>query len=542
MDGILAGAELLLQPETLTWLLVGLLIGFLVGAIPGVGAPNAAALLLPFAIGLPVESSLILICGLYAGALFASAIPAILVNAPGEPGSGATALDGYPMAMRGQGERAIGVARMASVTGGVLAGVAVLLVIGPLGDLALRFGAAEIFVVALFGLTVIAVAIGDNIRKGLISAGLGLLIASMAANPYTGQPRFTMGFVELYGEVPFVPAVIGIFGVAQMFIIATQDRLGTRGARGPAGTSGRGLLAGLAAALREVVGGITATFRYPVTLLRSSGLGLLIGIVPGMGTSTANFVSYGVAKQLSRQPETFGKGNPEGIVASESCDNAVGNGSLIPTLALGIPGSATMAIVLAALYLHGIQPGPQLVETEAPLVYALILAVIACSLLILPIGVVLAAPMALVTRVRPPFLVPAVLVCCIVGTYSFRNSMFDVGLMLVFGVLSFVMQRLRYPIVPLVLGLVLGPIAEESMLRALQLGNYQLSYFFSSGISQVLWAGLGLTIVLSAVRTLRNGRRQRAAGAAEPEADTAGAGAETGQEQTGGQQTGQQTH
>lgn len=515
MDNILAGAEILLQPQPLLWLVVGLLIGFLVGAIPGVGAPNAAALLLPFAVGLPVESSLILICGLYAGALFASAIPAILVNAPGEPGSAATALDGYPMAMRGQGERAIGVARMASVTGGVLAGVAVLLVIGPLGSLALRFGAAEIFVVALFGLTVIAVTIGDNIRKGLISAGLGLLIASMAANPYTGQPRFTMGFVELYGEVPFVPAVIGIFGVAQMFIIATQDRLGTRRVSNTSNSQNRSLLSGLTTALREVVGGIVATFRFPLTLVRSSGLGLLIGIVPGMGTSTANFVSYGIAKQFSKKPETFGKGNPEGIVASESCDNAVGNGSLIPTLALGIPGSATMAIVLAALYLHGLQPGPRLVNNEAPLVYALILAVIVCSLLILPIGILFATPMALVTRVRPPFLVPAVLVCCIVGTYSFRNSMFDVALMLVFGVLSFVMQRLKYPIVPMVLGLVLGPIAEESMLRALQLGNYELSYFFSSGISKILWAGLALTIVLSLFRAIRDNRRNSLTSAGE---------------------------
>ncbi|WP_022872719.1 tripartite tricarboxylate transporter permease [Nesterenkonia alba] len=509
MESILAGAELLLQPEALSWLVLGLLIGFLVGAIPGVGAPNAAALLLPFAVGLAVESSLLLICGLYAGALFASAIPAILVNAPGEPGSGATALDGYPLAMQGQAERAIGIARMASVIGGVLAGLVVLMVIGPLGNLALRFGAAEIFIVALFGLTVIAVTVGDDIRKGLISAGLGLLIASMAANPYTGEPRFTMGFPELYGEVPFVPAVIGIFGVAQMLMIASQDRLGGTRASGAVGNAERTLLSGLSAALREVGAGIAATFRYPITLLRSSGLGLLIGIVPGMGTSTANFVSYGVAKQFSKQPKTFGKGNPEGIVASESCDNAVGNGSLIPTLALGIPGSATMAIVLAALYLHGIQPGPRLIDNEAPLVYALVLALILCSLLILPIGAVLAAPMALVTRVRPPFLVPAVLVCCIVGTYSFRNSMFDVGLMLIFGVLSFVMQRLGYPIVPLVLGLVLGPIAEESMLRALQLGNYELSYFFSSGISQILWAGLLVTLVLSTIRSIRTTRQRR---------------------------------
>lgn len=502
MEDLLSGAQLLFQVGPLLWLVFGIVVGFIAGAIPGVGSANAAALLLPFAIGLPTESSLILIGGLYAGCLFAAAIPAILINAPGEAGSAATALDGYPMAMQGQAERAIGVARMASALGGVIAGGVVLAVIGPLGDIALQFGAAEIFVVALFGLTVIAIVIGDSIRKGLIAASTGLLIAAMSANPLTGQPRFTMGFIELYGDVPFVPAVIGIFGVAQMFILATQDTVGER-AKSEIDAAGRGLSARLSAALQEAVGGIVATLRYPVTILRSSLLGLIIGIIPGMGTSAANFISYGVAKQFSHKPDDFGKGTPEGIVASEACDNAVASGTLIPTLTLGIPGSATAAIVLAALYLHGIQPGPRLMATEAPLVYALVLSAIIGSVLILPIGLILSAPLALVTRVRPAYLVPSVLLCCIVGTYSVRNSMFDVGLLLIFGVLGFVMRQLDYPIVPLVLGLVLGPIAEENFLRGRQLGNNRLSYFFESGISQLLWVGLALTIGFSVIRAVR---------------------------------------
>lgn len=518
MQDIQAGAELLFQAGPMLWLVFGILIGFVAGAIPGVGSANAAALLLPFAIGLPVESSLILIGGLYAGCLFAAAIPAILINAPGEPGSAATALDGYPMALQGKAERAIGIARMASAAGGVLAGIVVLFVIGPLGDVALQFGAVEIFIVALFGLTVISVVIGDSVRKGLVAAAVGLLIASMSANPLSGQPRFTMGFVELYGDVPFVPAVIGIFGVAQMLIIATQNEVGEQ-VMAPRGGAGRGILSRFGGAMREAGGGILQTLRYPVTIGRSALLGLIIGIVPGMGTSTANFVSYGIAKQYSRTPDDFGKGAPEGIVASEASDNAVASGTLIPTLALGIPGSATAAIVLAALYLQGIQPGPRLMATEAPLVYALVLAAIVSSILILPIGMVLAAPLALVTRVKPQFLVPAVLLCCIIGTYSVRSSIFDVGLLLVFGALSFVMQRLGYPIVPLVLGLVLGPIAEENMLRALQLGNNEVSYFFESGIAQVLWAGLAFTVGYSAFRAIRKDRS--AAGGDAPTAVTA---------------------
>lgn len=505
MDDIRAGAELLFQAGPMLWLVVGIIIGFVAGAIPGVGSANAAALLLPFAIGLPVESSLILIGGLYAGCLFAAAIPAILINAPGEPGSAATALDGYPMALQGKAERAIGLARMASAAGGIIAGVVVLVVIGPLSEVALQFGAVEIFIVALFGLLIITVVIGDNVRKGLVAASLGLLIAAMSANPLTGQPRFTMGFIELYGDVPFVPAVVGIFGVAQMLIIATQTSVAPQILSN--GATGMTVIGRFLLAMREAVSGVLETLRYPVTIVRSAIIGLLIGIIPGMGTSTSNFVSYGVAKQYSRHPETFGKGAPEGIIASEASDNAVASGTLIPTLALGIPGSATAAIVLAALYLQGLQPGPRLMASEAPLVYALILAAIVASFLIVPIGIVMAAPLALVTRVKPQFLVPAVLLCCIVGTYSVRGSIFDVGLMLIFGILSFVMQRLGYPIVPLVLGLVLGPIAEENLLRAMQLSNNKFSYFFESGISQVLWVGLALTVAYSVYRAIIKGRK-----------------------------------
>jgi putative tricarboxylic transport membrane protein len=469
MDGIFDGAAVLFQTGPMLWLLFGMVVGFVAGAIPGLGSANAAALVLPFAIGLPAESSLILIGGLYAGCLFAGSIPAILVNAPGEAGSAATALDGHPMALAGQAERAIGLARMASAMGGLLAGVVVLLIIGPLGSIALMFGAREIFIVALFGIAVISIVLGDQVRKGLIAAIVGLLVAAMAANPYTGQARFTLGFIELYSEIPFVPAVIGLFGLAEMLIIATGRRDGAATddvVRVQMQRTNR-----FVAAAKEALGGVAATLRYPVTIVRSSIIGLLIGIVPGMGTAAANFVSYGVAKQFSKQPERFGKGAPDGIVASESCDNAVASGTLIPTLTLGIPGSATAAIVLAALYLHGIQPGPRLLANEPTLVYAVVWAAVIASLLILPLGIVLAAPLGLITKVKVPYLVPSVILLCLVGTYTVRTSMFDVGLALIFGALGFLMRRRGFPIVPLVLGLVLGPIAEENFLRALQLGR-----------------------------------------------------------------------
>jgi putative tricarboxylic transport membrane protein len=510
MEDLLAGAGLVLDLSSMLWLVFGVVIGFVAGAIPGVGAANAAALVLPFAIGLPPVDSLILIGGLYSGCLFAGAIPAILVNAPGEAGSAATALDGYPMALAGQAERAIGVARMSSVLGGVFAGTAVLLIIGPLGDIALRFGAREIFIVALFGISVIAIVMGDNIRKGMIAAIGGLLIASMAANPYTGQPRFTLGYIELYSEIPFVPAVIGLFGIAQMLYIASRSDE-TPASAAPAAAGGS-LLVRATRSFREVLAGIRATLRYPITTLRSAFIGLIIGIIPGIGTASANFVSYGLAKRFSDEPESFGKGNPEGIVASEACDNAVANGTLIPTLTLGIPGSATAAIILAALYLHGIQPGPRLFANEAALVYAVVIASIIGSILILPLGVLLSAPLALVTRVKMPYLVSSVVLLCLIGTYAVRNSMFDVGLALLFGVLGLLMRLRNVPIVPLVLGLVLGPIAEENFLRARQLGRGQVSYFYGSPLTRVLWTSLALLILFSIWKEWRMRVARRSAG------------------------------
>jgi putative tricarboxylic transport membrane protein len=526
VDEILNGASVLFQTGPMLWLVFGMVVGFVAGAIPGLGSANAAALVLPFAIGLPAETSLILIGGLYAGCLFAGSIPAILVNAPGEAGSAATALDGHPMALAGQAERAIGIARMASAMGGLLAGVVVLLVIGPLGTVALMFGAREIFIVALFGIAVISIVLGDQVRKGLIAALVGLLVAAMAANPYTGQARFTMGFIELYSEIPFVPAVIGLFGITEMLIIATGRRDGPRtDAVARAQADGNRLVA----AAREALGGVMATLRYPITILRSSVIGLLIGIVPGMGTAAANFVSYGVAKQFSKDPERFGKGAPDGIVASESCDNAVASGTLIPTLTLGIPGSATAAIVLAALYLHGIQPGPRLLANEPTLVYAVVWAAVIASILILPLGIVLAAPLGLITKVKVPYLVPSVILLCLVGTYTVRTSMFDVGLAMIFGALGFLMRRRGFPIVPLVLGLVLGPIAEENFLRALQLGSRDPAYFWASPISKLLW-GLFFALIVYSIIKARRGPRPSAfpapasdAATAEPDDDRASA-------------------
>lgn len=503
MENLLAGLDLLWGWSNILLVVVGLTVGFVVGVLPGFSGANAAAIILPFSIGLSIEGALLLMVGIYAGASFAGAVPAILMNVPGTASAAATALDGYPMARQGNAELAIGVARMASAVGGVIAIAIVLTVIGPISQLALLFGAREMFIVAAFGLMIIAAVIGDDVWKGLLAGLLGLLIAAMSANPMTAQTRWTLGFIELYETVPFIPALIGLFAFTEMFswISSGRDRLIQKAAAAPPSSS-------LREALARLKDGILTALSYPKTLLRSALLGTFVGSIPGTGQVVGTFLSYGIAKRTSRRPEQFGKGTPEGVVASEATDTAVTAGTLVPTLTLGIPGSGTAAVMLAALYLHGVQPGPRVMVTHGGEVYAVLLGLLVACVLILPIGVLLASPLVHVTRLRPSILFPAVIVLSSVGAFAVRSSMFDVGLALAFGFLGFGMRLSGYPVVPFVLGLILGPMAENNFLRALRLGRNDLGYFFASTSARVLWAMLALTIAYTVVRWLRS-RRQR---------------------------------
>lgn len=508
LDDLGAGLQLLWTGQAILYLLVGLVGGFVVGVLPGFSGANAAALVLPFSVGLPTEVALILMAGIYAGASFAGAIPAILMNVPGTAGAAATALDGYPLALQGRAEFAIGVARMSSTLGGVLAMTVVLFVVGPLGQIARGFGARELFVVALFGLTIIASVMGQSFRKGMTSALLGLLIAAMSASPLTGQPRFTLGFLGLYEEVPFVPAIIGLFAITQMLLLARQEHLLSP----EVAARLREDAAGLRGQVGQLWEGIHSTLVHPLVVLRSSGIGLVLGCIPGVGTAVANFISYGEAKRRHKGESTFGEGAPEGIIASEACDNAVTGGTMVPTMTLGIPGSATAAVMLGALYLHGITPGPQVMSNYGAEVYAVLLGLFLASLLVLPVGIVLATPLAQIIRFRPVVLVPVVLMLCTIGAFAVRNSVFDAGLALTFGVVGSLLRVRGYPVVPLVLALILGPIAESNFMRALALGNNDPLYFFESTTALVMWGLLALTLASQLVSTLRKRRKRRSVG------------------------------
>ncbi|TVS16884.1 MAG: hypothetical protein EA417_08670 [Gammaproteobacteria bacterium] len=501
LELLLEGVAVLLQPEPLLYLGLGVVVGFAVGVLPGFESGNAAALALPLSMGLAPESALIFMASIYVSSQFAGAVPAILLNVPGTPGAAATAMDGYPMTQQGRAGEAIGIARMSSAVGGMIGCAMVIAVIGPLATLALRFQSPEVFLVTMIGLTVIGTVVGDAPRKGILAALLGLLIASMAASPQTAEPRLTFGFLELYDEIPFIPVIIGLFAFTEMFLLA-----GRRSIIDPATDVGALRSLGGVGILRDALIGMKRSLKHPLVMVRSSLIGLGIGIIPGMGVTISNFVAWGDAKRRSREPDRFGKGAEEGIIASESCDNAVTSATMVPTLTLGIPGGGTAAIMLAALYLHGIQPGPRLMQTHGPEAYAVLLAMFVASLLILPVGTLLAAPMAQVIRVPPRFLVPAVLTIAVIGSYAMRTSMFDVGLALVFGVLGVAMRLAGYPVIPLVLGLILGPIIERNFLRSLALEHGNPLVFFRSGTSLVLWALLALIVLLTVRRSRSLGR------------------------------------
>jgi putative tricarboxylic transport membrane protein len=497
-----SGLELLLQPGPLAWLVVGVVVGFLVGVLPGLSTSNTAAILLPFSLTLPLENSLILIVSIYAGAAFGGAVPAILFNVPGEAGSAVTALDGYPLAKKGQAGLAIGIARMASVLGGVISGVVVLVMLQPLGAFSLKFGAREMLVVVLLGLFVASTLMGGSARKGLLVGLLGLLLATVGVSAGTAETRFTFDNLWLYEGIPFLAALIGVFAISEMLMLVgstlmqkrqREQRLQARGIRQET---------------RDAVAGVKATLAEPGAVARASGIGIILGIVPGVGTSVSNFISYAVEKRRSPNPEEFGKGSHKGIIASEACDNAVASATLIPTFTLGIPGSATMAVVLAAFYLQGIQPGPRVLQTNSAEVYAVVLALIIASILILPLGILLAGPLASVTRLPLAYLIPSVLMLSMVGVFAIRNSLFDVGLALAFGIIGLLLRLNDYPVIPLVLGIILGPLAEKYLERSLELADGP-GYFFGSPLVLGLWAIFAGMICYTAYAGLRDRRRAR---------------------------------
>lgn len=451
MDALLSGFSMLADPLNIALIVIGVVIGVLVGALPGLSSPMAIALLIPFTIGLGPVPAVSMMAALYCAGTFGGSITAILINAPGAPPAAATALDGYPMAKRGEAGRALGLAVYASVFGGILSLFIFLFSAPLLAKVALSFTPAEYFALSVFALSMLASISGRSSLRNLIAGAVGVLISTVGLHVTTGIERFTFGIPELSEGIQFVPVLIGLFALAELLNqSATVNQIYER----------------IRADVMKLPtwADIKRTFG---TALRSTGIGTFIGILPAEGATVAAIMGYNEARRWSKHKDDFGTGVPEGIVGPEAANNAATGGAMVPTLALGIPGSASTALILAALVMHGLRPGPHLLNETPQFLYAIFGAMLIANVAFLIIGVGGAKLFSQITLIPRTILWPSVFVFSFIGAYASSSSFFDVWVMLASGVLGFFMLRHGFAPAPLLMGLILGKIVEESFSQAM---------------------------------------------------------------------------
>ena len=492
---MLAYAADVFTVPNLAAMMLGLLAGLVIGALPGLTANLGVALLLPVTFSMDVTAALLMLMSLYTTAIYAGSFPAILLHTPGTSASAATAIDGFVLTQRGEFNKALRIATFSSVCGGVASALALLLIAPPLSLLSLRFGPAEYLMLAVFGLTIIGTLASGNMIKGLLAGAFGLLLSTVGLDLDTGFPRYLFGLSDLASGISFVPVVIGLFSVSQALIMCEDAQ----------------------AKVQRVELVKPERWRmFPtwdeikslrMTITRSSLIGVFIGILPGAGADVGSWVAYNEAKRFSRNKQEFGNGSVYGISASESANNAVTGSSLVPLLTLGIPGSATAALLLGALIVHGLVPGRTLFTDNAHITYTVIIGFLLANIAMGFVGMSLGRYMALITRLPNAVLVPIIIMLSVVGAFSLGNNMFDVYTMLAAGVIGYAMRKAGFSPAPLILGLVLGPIAETGYRQSLTLsGGDVVSYVVSQPIALVLTVLTVLSLVSAVFLEIR-GRR-----------------------------------
>jgi len=479
-------------PNVLEWtnfaaVIIGVISGIVVGAMPGLSATMAISVLVPFTFGLEPLVALGLMAGIYNGAMYGGAIPAVLLRIPGTPAAVATTFDGYPMAQKGEGGFALQVAVISSAIGGIASAFALMLLAPPLSKVTLLFGPSEVFWVAVFGLASIIFLLGGNPVKGLISAFFGVFVSVIGSDPIYGNDRFTFGQLEILDGIHIVILLVGLYALPPVIdLLETPLRTGVDNSK--LGTES------IWKALPRMKG-------YWKTWLRGSAIGIWIGILPGAGGSMAAFMSYNEARRSSTNPDVWGKGEPEGVAAAEVANNADTASALIPALTLGIPGTAVAAVMLGGLLVHGLQPGPMLFRENPDIVFGFMWQFLFGAILLVLLGGSLATnSFAHLLNLPRPLLGSVIIVLMLIGVYSIHGRMFDVYLMLGFGAIGWVMDRLKFPLPPVVLGLILGGFAEENLRLALRIGRGDPMILFQNMTSLILVA---LTIAVIIGPTLK---------------------------------------
>lgn len=471
LESLLVAFEIVVSWPTPVWILVGLCIGLLVGATPAIGPDLGMAVILPLTLPLDGIDAIILLISVYSGGMYGGSIPAILLNVPGTASNAATTFDGYPLSKQGKAITALAMSATASSVGGFITILALIFLSAVLVDIVLLFGSPEYFLIALLGLTMITIVSRGSMVKGLAAGFFGLSLTTIGIAPMAPTLRYTFGSISLYDGISFVAALVGLFAIGEMIGLAarrggiSEENMSMSGNRSE---------------------GILAVFRHPVTLLKSSAIGTLVGAIPGAGASVSNFVAYTEAVRSSKDSKSFGEGNEVGLIASESANNATVAGSLIPTFAFGIPGSTSTAVLLGGLLMHGLRPGPDLFTTDLHVTNSVLIALLVGNLVIFALGILFVTQAGYITKIDTNIIIPIVVVLAFVGGYTLRSNWFDIVTIVMLGIIGYFMMKHNYSIVGFILGVVLGPIAEENLARSLRISDGSLMIFVQKPLSLLI--------------------------------------------------------
>lgn len=490
--------------QVLLMTLLGAAGGVLLGAIPGMTATMGVALLIPFSFGMDLIPSIGLLLGIYCGGMYGGSISAILIHAPGTPAAAATLLDGYPMCQKGEAGKALSIAMFASFVGGVIGALVMTFLSPVIADMAMSFGPGEMFMLAVFGLSVIVAISGKSIAKGLVSAFLGMLMCTVGLDPTNGIPRFiTYSTTGLLEGFQFIPTLIGLFAVAE--VIAGVERI----------INGEEKQERSNEKITNVLPDLKTIGQIWPNILAGGLIGTFIGAIPGAGGDIAVFVSYGFNKSVSKHPELWGTGIPNGVASTESANNGCSGGAMIPLLSLGVPGDSVTAILLGAFIMKGIQPGPMMYISELPTVYKVFAALMLANLAMLVVGCAGVRFFAKIVSVEKKMLYPIILVVSLLGAFSINKNVFDVGVCVAFGIVGYLMNKYEFPLSPILLALILGPMCEKNFVRYMNIQKGNLFAITSSPIAMVFLVVAIGTIIFSIYNQNKINKREAANKAAQ---------------------------
>jgi putative tricarboxylic transport membrane protein len=492
LQGLLMGFAVALTPVNLFWCLVGVILGTVVGVLPGLGPAATIAMLLPLTLKMDHNTAIIALAGIFYGARYGGSTTSILLNIPGESSSVVTCLDGYQMARQGRAGPALGISAIASFIAGTVGVLGLMLVAPPLARFALRFAPPEYFSLMVLGLAMVVFLAGESMVKALLAMLVGLWIATIGADLFTAESRFTFGQAKLLGGVDFIAASVGIFAIAEVLVNLESQ--------------GGAEVFKLARGLRNLLPTLRDLKDCRFAFLNGSVIGFVVGALPGAGATVASFLSYGLEKAFSRHPEKFGTGVIEGVAAPEGANNADAGGALVPLLTLGIPGGNTTAILLGGLILWGYKPGPLLIHDHPDLFWGLVASMYIGNVLLLVLNLPLVPLFAQILRLPYYVLYPLIFGISIVGVYSVNNSMFDVWIMGLFGLLGYVMRKLDFPAAALVLGMVLGDGLERALRQSLMMSQGDIMILLTRPISGTLLFFAAVILCLPAARRVRSWR------------------------------------